>query len=70
MSEQLAKHRELVSKARPVTSDSEAEEEEEELAVDPSQLVGLPEEEESYGEFSAKYRAFHHQDQLRVELAR
>ncbi len=67
MSEQLAKHRELVSKARVVSSDSEAEEEEE-LTVDPTRLGLQP--HESYGEFSAKYRAFHQHQQDQVETAR
>ena len=44
----------------------EEEEQAEVLAVDPSQL-GL---QESYGEFSAKYRSFHQHQQLQVDAAR
>lgn len=74
VSEQLAKHRELMTKARVVSSDSEAEEEEETAAgvnVDPSHLSQLlAQDDESYGEFSAKYRAFHQHQQDKVETAR
>ena len=73
VSEQLAKHRELVTKARVVTSDSEAEEEEavEEMAIiDPSKLGLGEEEDESYAEFSAKYKTFHKHQQEKVETAR
>ena len=61
-----------MTKARVVTSDSEAEEAVEEMAIiDPSKLgLGEEEDDESYAEFSAKYKTFHKHQQEKVETAR
>jgi len=56
--EQLQKHRELLSKANPVSNSDDDDSDDDDVHVDASKLELDEEEEESYAEFSANYRKF------------